>query len=137
MQGPRTWYSWVKDLFTINPKKVSAIEGRLKDVRNHTSSQLRPYSLVPSLNSQFCNRKPLCSTFRFENLRSPKKTSLIPQKNFNKIKKKNLTPKTWKKRPQKLLIIGPYFFMYRSSCQKGPKSEIPYHQQPLNAGLVI
>ena len=41
MHRPRTWYSWVKDLFTINPKKVSAIEGRLKEGRNHTSSQTR------------------------------------------------------------------------------------------------
>ena len=28
---------------------------------------------TPSLNTQSCNRRPLCSTFRFENLRSPKK----------------------------------------------------------------
>ena len=32
-------------------------------------------ALHPSLNTQSCNRRPLCSTFRFENLSiSPKKT---------------------------------------------------------------
>ena len=40
----------------------------------------------PSLNTQSCNRRPLCSTFTFENLRSPKKTSFIPIKNQKKIK---------------------------------------------------
>ena len=34
----------------------------------------------PSLNNQSCNRRPLCSTFTFENVPSPKKTSYIPKK---------------------------------------------------------
>ena len=43
-----------------------------------------------------------------------------------------------KKRPQKLLITGPnIFFMYWPGCPNGPKTEIPYHQKPLNAGLGI
>ena len=38
-------------------------------------------TLQPSLNTQSCNKRPLCSTFRFENVRSPKKPSFIPQIN--------------------------------------------------------
>ena len=37
--------------------------------------------------------------------------------------------KTWKKRPQKLLIIS--FFMYWPGCPNGPETEIPYHQKSL------
>ena len=55
--------------------------------------------------------------------------------------KKKLTPKTWKNRPQKLLIIGPklFFCMYwpGPAAQNGPETEIPYRQKPLNAGLGI
>ena len=55
-----------------------------------------------------------------------------------KLKKKILTLKAWKKRPQKLLIIGPdFFFMYWPGCPNDPETEIPYHQKPLNAGLGI
>ena len=32
---------------------------------------------APSLNTQSCIRRPLCSTFRFENLRSPKKNEFF------------------------------------------------------------
>ena len=32
---------------------------------------------TPSLNTQSCIRRPLCSTFRFENLRSPKKNEFF------------------------------------------------------------
>ena len=54
------------------------------------------------------------------------------------LSKKKLTPKTWKKRPQKLLIIGPQlFFMYWPGCPNGPETEMPYHQKALNAGLGI
>ena len=42
----------------------------------------------PSLNTQSCNRRPLCSTFRFENMRiSPKKTvffTFLGSENFKK-----------------------------------------------------
>ena len=60
----------------------------------------------PSLNTQSCNRRHLCSTFRFENMHSPKKTVLFQKKNImqlfiadaivfsKKNKKKILTPKT-------------------------------------------
>ena len=42
-----------------------------------------------------------------------------------------------KKSPQNLLIIGPIFFQYLPSCPNGLKTEILYHQKPLNAGLDI
>ena len=52
--------------------------------------------------------------------------------------KKNFDPKTWKSHTQKLLIIGPkLFLMYWPGCPNGPKTEILYHQKPLNAGLGI
>ena len=35
---------------------------------------------IPSINTQSYNRRPLCSTFTFENLRSPKKNGFIPKK---------------------------------------------------------
>jgi hypothetical protein len=62
------------------------------------------------------------------------KNQFYSKKKFKKFKKK-LNPKTWKKRPLKLLIIDPQlFFMY---WPDGPETEIPYHQKPLNAGLGI
>ena len=55
-----------------------------------------------------------------------------------KLKKLILTPKTWKNRPQKLLIIGPQlFFMYWPGCPNGPETCNPVPQKPLNAGLGI
>ena len=43
-----------------------------------------------------------------------------------------------KKRPQKLLIIGPKLFCYiLARLPTGPETEILYHQKPLNAGLGI
>ena len=50
-----------------------------------------------------------------------------------------LPPKTWKNLLQKLLIIGPdsFFSVLAAGCTNGPKTEIPYHQKPLNAGLGI
>ena len=36
-----------------------------------------------------------------------------------------------------MLIIGTQlFFMYRPGCPNSPKTEIPYHQKPLNAERV-
>ena len=79
----------------------------------------------PSLNTQSCNRRPLCSTFTFENVCSPKnqfyseRIFLKNQKNqeeyFNMQlfcadarivfpKKFWRWKKVWKNRPQKLLI---------------------------------
>ena len=44
--------------------------------------------LSPSLNTQSCNRRPLCSTFRFENLSiSPKKPVFSTFSTFFKKKK--------------------------------------------------
>ena len=46
--------------------------------------------------------------------------------------------KTWKKCPQKLLIISPQtFFSTGPAAQMAQKTEILYHQKPLNAGLGI
>ena len=43
-----------------------------------------------------------------------------------------------KKCPQNLLIIGPeLFFSTGPVAQTAPKTEIPYHLMPLNAGLGI
>ena len=57
----------------------------------------------PSLN--YCNTRPLCSTYRFENLRSPKKPV-----SFKKKIKKYFDPEKLKKNTLK---IGPlHFFMY-------------------------
>ena len=38
------------------------------------------YYFSPNLNSQSCNRRPLCSTFTFKNVSSPKKTQFYSQK---------------------------------------------------------
>ena len=38
------------------------------------------FRMIPSLNTQSCNRRPLCSKFTFGNVGSPKKTSFIPKK---------------------------------------------------------
>jgi hypothetical protein len=46
---------------------------------NHVLS----FDLNPSQNTQFCNWTPLCSTFTFENVRSPKKKSLPTIFNVN------------------------------------------------------
>ena len=45
----------------------------------------------PSLNTQSCIRRPLCSTFKFENLRSPKKTVFTKTYFFKNFLKKILT----------------------------------------------
>ena len=37
----------------------------------------------PSLNTHSCNRRPLCSTFTFENVRNPKKPVLLKKTNYN------------------------------------------------------
>ena len=63
----------------------------------------------PSLNTQSCNNRPSCSTFTFGNVRSSKKTMISPH----------------------------FFLMYWPGCPNGPKTEIPYHLKPLNAGLSI
>ena len=46
------------------------------------------YYFSPNLNSQSCNRRPLCSTFT--NVSSPKKTSFIPKKLKLKLKELKL-----------------------------------------------
>ena len=47
-------------------------------------------------------------------------------------------PENMKKRPQKLLIIGPQLlFLYWPGYPNGPEMEIPYHQKPLNADWVF
>ena len=45
------------------------------DYIQNTKDEVRfSIGFVPSLNTQSCNRRPLCSTLKFENLRSPKKS---------------------------------------------------------------
>ena len=49
--------------------------GQEKGVKKCINQEKNPNN--PSLNTQSCNRRPLCSTFTFENVRSPKKTVLF------------------------------------------------------------
>jgi hypothetical protein len=53
-----------------------------------------------------------------------------------KIKKK-IDPENMKKPPSKVAHNRPptIFFQYWPGCPNGPKTEIPYLQKPLNAGL--
>ena len=44
---------------------------------------LQEFRVEPNLNTQSCNRRPLCSTFTFENVCNPKK-SFIPKKKEKK-----------------------------------------------------
>jgi hypothetical protein len=60
----------------------------------------------------------------------------------NNILKKNLTfffaHENMKKPPSKVAHNwSRFFFQYRPGCPNGPKTEIPYHQKPINAGLGI
>ena len=48
------------------------------------------YGVPPSLNTQSCNKRPLCSTFTFENVRSPKKPSFIPKVKLKEKKSKKI-----------------------------------------------
>ena len=45
------------------------------------------YSIRRIPNTQSCNRRPLCSTFTFENVCTPKKPSFIPKKDSKERKK--------------------------------------------------
>ena len=48
------------------------------------------------------------------------------------------SPENMKKPPSKVAHNRPpTFFMYWPGCPKDPETEIPYHQEPLNAGLGI
>ena len=110
---------------------------------------------TPSLNIQSCIRRPLCSTLKFENL----SISLFwGKKNEKKLKKKSLkeimqlfcfadstmlskffnffVPENMKKLPSKIAHNRPnFFFSVLARLTKRQKTEIPYHQKPLNAGL--
>jgi hypothetical protein len=61
------------------PKNNKIIQNSF-NIKQHCFLALNP-SLAPSLNTQSCNRRPLCSTFTFENLRSPKKNNFYSKKN--------------------------------------------------------
>ena len=51
---------------------------------------------------------------------------------------KEISPENIKKCSQKFLIIGAeLFFQYWPGCPNDPKTELPYHQKPLDAGLGI
>ena len=45
-------------------------------------------------------------------------------------------PENMKKPPSKVAHNRP-FFLYCPGCPNGPKTDIPHHQKPLNAGLGI
>ena len=56
-----------------------------------------------------------------------------------KFQKRKVALENMKKQPSKVAHNRPqtFFFLYWSGCPNGPKTEIPHHQKPLNAGLGI
>ena len=81
-----------------NPKNICRFHRHLFLLTHHKtliSSAVpdpRGLSCIPSLNTQSCIRRPLCSTLNFENLRSPKKKRFkIHYYFFKNFSKKNLT----------------------------------------------
>ena len=104
----------------------------------------------PSLNTQSCKGRPLCSTFTFENVRSPKEIIIMKKDVMQlfdadarvfskKFKKKHRKHEKTIKTPTKVAHNRlPTFFLYWPGCPNGPKTEIPYYKKkPLNVGLGI
>ena len=89
------------------------------------------YCITPSLNTQSCIRRPLCSTFKFENLRSPPKNDIFLGKKIQFFLLILCNVLVAHNRPQT------FFFLYWPGCPYSPETEIQYHQKPLNAGLGI
>ena len=110
---------------------------------------LKDFSLMPSLNTQSCIRRPLCCTLKFKDLRGHKKKIfhvfwvksffLILYKKyqatfyciryvvFKKIFKFIFAPQNIKKDcPQKLLMIGQTAQKQKSWPQKAPKRRTGY-----------
>ena len=72
----------------------------------------------PNLNTQSCNKRPLCSTFTSRNVHSAKENM--------------------KKRPKKLLIIGPNFFLCTGpTSQTGQKQKSNASKSPLMQNWVF
>ena len=83
----------------------------------------------PSLNTQSCDRRPLCSTLKFENLHSPKKD--LKKKNLKKEYIKGiiqLFPKIWKKCSKSCSSAPNFFFQYWSGYPKSQKNINPLMQ---------
>ena len=59
----------------------------------------------PSLNTQSCNRRPLGSTFRFENLRSPKKKLKRKNEKISVFKQKKMKI-FWPRKHEKTCFLG-------------------------------
>ena len=117
----------------------------------------------PCLNTQSCIRRPLCSTFKFENLRSPINIRFFHVFGGKKIKNKfykkrydatfsanamvfskKIATENMKKVPSKVAHNQPpspptpqFFFQYWSGCLNGQKNRNPVPSKPLNAKLGI
>ena len=97
------------------------------------------YRVSPSLNTQSCNRRPLCSTFKFENLRSPKKKRFLPKNYFFKnCFLKTLTsfffaPENMKRPPSKVAHNRPrsFFFSTGLAAQTAQKQKSSTTKSPL------
>ena len=71
-------WSYRNYLFLLSVGRLLKKGDKIRNVR---------LTLYHSLNTQSCNRRPLSSTFTFENVRSPKKNSIFIPKKISKIKK--------------------------------------------------
>ena len=112
----------------------------------HTDYRVRMRkSATPNLNTQSCNRRPLCSTFTFENVGRPIKTSFVQKKRIkNKIKfiiqpfsadtivffffkfKKYFDPQNMKKIPSKVANNQPPTCFYvLAQLPKRPRNRNP------------
>jgi hypothetical protein len=81
--------------------------------------------LRPSLNTQSCIRRPLCSTFRFENPRSPEKNEFFHVFGVKKFFFK-LHPDNMKKMPSKVAHNRPpNFFSILARLTKRPENRNP------------
>ena len=116
---------------------------------DRSAQKVETHIAFSSLNAESCNRISLCGTFTFENVRSPKKKTVVFQKKFKTNKKKRFimqlvskdaimfTPKTWKKCTQKLLIIGPHFLRTGLAAQTAHKQKSHTTKCPLMQNWVF
>ena len=138
-------------LLTISDKSVPRVKIEMRCV-SHGQFRFIGFG-HPSLNIQSCIRRPLCSTFKFKSLHRPKKTVFQffgGQKEFKNFLIKKvlcifLVQTLWyfhekheKNPPSKVgQNRSQLYFQYWHGCPNCPKTEIPYSQKPLNAGLSI
>ena len=94
--------------------------------------------ISPSLNTQSCNRRPLCSTFTYENLRSRKKYIFYMYYVFKKISN-FFWPRKYEKTPSKVAHNRPQtFFLWTGlAAQTAQKQKSRTTKSPLNTGLCI